>query len=154
MKLSQKTSDLISELDRFSGSKIKNADDLSFLIEITESSQKQKLFGDIQFTAKYLNGLTKILESNVNLSTNKNTGNGEPQPDIGESREKILQEYKANMLKLIAYLKDLLTEADGNVKGMLEEKYLALSKESMKNMTTLIYDLSWLKKFNNSKRRA
>jgi hypothetical protein len=56
------------------------------------------------------------------------------------------------MLKLSNYLKDLLLEADESVKSDLEKKYLSLSRESMTNLTALIYDLSWLKKLNNSKR--
>jgi len=152
MKLSQKTSDLVQELDKFSGSKIKNIEDLSNLIELAEQSQKYKLFYGIQFTAKYLNGLGKILQTGA-VPTGKNE-NGNPPQSPEEAKEKIMKEYKDNLLKLTNYLKDLLTSANENTKAEFESKYLSLSKPSLVNLTTLIYDLSWLKKFNNSKRNT
>jgi hypothetical protein len=150
MKISQKTEDIILELNEFSGSKIKNTLDLSYLIEIADKSGKDKLFYDIQFTAKYLNGLTKILQSNVVLTPRPKIG--EPAPDADEAREKIMEEYKKNVVKLTGYLKDLLLELDENIRTDMEERYLALNRTSMVNLTSLIYDLSWLKKYYNSKR--
>jgi hypothetical protein len=130
--------------------KLQNPDELAYLIELAETSHKGKLFYDIQFSAKYLNGLGKILRTGV-AATGKNE-NGNPPQSPEDVMEKIMKEYKNNMLKLTSYLKDLLLEADENVKTDLENKYLALSGESLVKLTTLIYDLSWLKKFNNSRR--
>lgn len=150
MKISSKTTDIILELNEFSGSKIKNTLDLSYLIEVAEASGKDKLFYDIQFTAKYLNGLTKILQSNVVLTPKPKIGEPAANPD--EARDKIMEEYKKNILKFSAYLKDLLAEADEQTRADIQERYLALNRTSMVNLTSLIYDLSWLKKYYNSKR--
>lgn len=150
MKLSQKTKDTLLELNEFSGGKIKNTLDLSYLIEIAEISQKDKLFYDIQFTAKYINGLTKVLQSNVNLTPKPQTGEFVSDPEA--ARAKVMEEYKKNAVKFTAYLKDLLADADEDIKNSMEERYLQLNRTSMVNLTSLIYDLSWLKKFNNSKR--
>ena len=153
MKVSQKTKKLVDELYEYSGGKLKNVNDLAYLIEIAEVSGKDKLFYDIQFAAKYLNGLGKILQSNVSLTANKNTnGNGAPQPSAEEARAKIMEEYKNNMTKLTVYLKDLLLESDEKTKAEIEERYLSLNRTSLVNLTTLIYDLSWLKRYYNSKR--
>jgi hypothetical protein len=148
MKISRKTRKLIEELDEFSDSKLKNPAELSYLIEIASLSEKDKLFYDLQFNAKYLNGLTKILQTNVDLSSQKNGDKVSNE----EAREKIMGEFKANMVRFTNYLEDLLLEADESVKSDLEKKYLSLNRESMQNLTALIYDLSWLKKLNNSKR--
>jgi hypothetical protein len=150
MEISTKTENTILELNGFSGSKIKNTLDLSYLIEIADKSQKDKLFYDIQFTAKYLNGLTKILQSNVALTTNPKSG--EPIPTPEQAKEKIMGEYRKNVVKFTNYLKDLLLDADEQIKADFEERYLALNRTSMVNLTSLIYDLSWLKKYYNSKR--
>ncbi|MBE2218876.1 MAG: hypothetical protein IAE90_11760 [Ignavibacteria bacterium] len=153
MKISSNTSKLIEELSHYSSSKLKNIPELSLLVELAENSKKDKLFHDIQFTAKYLNGLGKILQSNVALNTQKKPGsNGEVPPTAEEAREKIMGEYKANIIKFTNYLKDLIIDADDTDRKEIEEKYLALSRSSMVNLTTLIYDLSWLKRFLNSKR--
>lgn len=150
MKISQKTQDILLELNDFSGGKIKNTSDLSYLIEIAGISQKDKLFYDIQFTAKYINGLTKVLQSNVNLTPKPQTGESVADPEA--ARVKIMEEYKKNAVKFTAYLKDLLADADENVRNSLEERYLQLNRTSMVNLTSLIYDLSWLKKYYNTKR--
>ena len=148
MENSGKIQDLIAELNEFSGSKIKNIPDLSYLIELSKLQGKEQLFNDIQFSAKYLNGLTKILQSNAGAAQGKN----QPQTTPEEAREKILQEYKKELIKFTGFIKDLLTDAPEVIKAGMEERYLTLNRTSMVNLTSLIYDLSWLKKLNNSKR--
>ncbi|HAX47800.1 MAG TPA: hypothetical protein DCX92_02325, partial [Bacteroidetes bacterium] len=69
-----------------------------------------------------------------------------------EARGKIMAEYKANMVKFTNYLRDLLLDAEEEDRKAMEEKYLTLSRTAMVNLTTLIYDLSWLKRYLNSKR--
>ncbi|MEO8514592.1 MAG: hypothetical protein ABI543_13605 [Ignavibacteria bacterium] len=153
MKISKKTKKILEELHEYSGNKLKNIPELGILIELADVTEKAKLFYDIQFTAKYLNGLGKILQSNVSLTSPKRPGtNGEPAPSAEEARAKVMGEYKANMMKFTAYLKDLLLEADEATRNTIEEKYLTLSRTAMVNLTTLIYDLSWLKRYYNSKR--
>lgn len=153
MKISSETRKLAEELAEYSGGKLKNQADIELLVELAKVSQKDKLFYDIQFSAKYLNGLGKILQSNAAITTQKKPGeNGEPSPTAEEAREKIMGEFKTNMVKLTQYLKDLLLDADEADRKHIEEKYLTLSRTSMVNLTTLIYDLSWLKRYYNSKR--
>ena len=155
MDISKKTRAVVTELIGFSGSKIQNPDELSVLIELAESSNKEKLFYDIQFVSKYLNGLGKILKTGISLppGTGKNTnGDDSSSPSPDEAKEKIMAEYKSHIMKLTNYLNDLLLEADENTRKEITEKYLSLSRTSLVNLTTLIYDLSWLKKYYNSKR--
>ena len=151
MNISKKTEEIILELNEFSGSKIKNPLDVSYLVEIAALSKKDKLFYDLQFSAKYLNGLTKILQSNVALTTNPKSG--EPPPNSEEARAKIMDEYKKNVIKFSSYLKDIIADMEPQTSAQFEERYLALNRTSMVNLTSLIYDLSWLKKFLNSKRK-
>lgn len=153
MKISDKTKKTIEELYIYSGNKLKNVIEVMVLIELAEQSGKDKLFYDIQFAAKYLNGLGRILQSNVAITTQKKPGeNGEEPPSAEEARAKIMGEYKANMIKFTNYLKDLLLDADEADRKEFEDKFLSLSRTSMVNLTTLIYDLSWLKRYLNSKR--
>lgn len=152
MKISEKTQDVMLELNEFSGSKIKNINEVSSLIEITDALKQDKLFYDIQFAAKYLNGLGKILQSTVAISTDKNSNGNGTTPENIEAKEKIKDEFKKNMKKITDDLKKLLEHADESFRTGFEEKYLSLSRTSLHNLTTLIYDLSWLKKYNNSKR--
>lgn len=151
--ISKNTEDLIAELQDYSNNKLNNPDDLKFLIELCSISQKELMFNEILFTAKYLNGLGKILQSNITLTLKNNSEeNGDPQPTAEQAMEKIKGEYKTNIIKLTNYLKDIILDANEGEKIVFEEKYLALTRTSMVNLTSLIYDLSWLKRYNNSKR--
>jgi hypothetical protein len=153
MDISKKTRSVIEELDKFSGSKIQNRNELSILIELSDTSGKDKLFYDIQFVSKYLNGLGKILKTGISLPAGKSTnGNEDSRVSPDEAKEKIMTEYKDHMIKLTNYLNDLLIDADESVKSEITAKYLSLSRTSLVNLTTLVYDLSWLKKYYNSKR--
>lgn len=148
MNISQNTNDILLELNEFSGSKLKNIPDLSLIIEI--ASADEKLFYDLQFSAKYVNGLSHILQKNISISQNMNGFSVAAADD--EAKEKISKEFKDNILKFCDLLRKVLKYADKETKNSLELKYLSLTRESMLNLNTLIYDLSWLKKYNNSKR--
>jgi len=153
MKISDNTKKTIEELYVYSGNKLKNVPEMMVLIEVAARSGKDKLLYDLQFAAKYLNGLGKILQSNVAITTQKKPGeNGQEPPTAEEARGKIMSEYKTNMVKFTNYLRDLLLDADEADRKEIEEKYLTLSRTAMINLTTLIYDLSWLKRYLNSKR--
>jgi hypothetical protein len=153
LNISKNTEDLIAELQVYSNRKLNNPDALKFLIELCSISQKELLLDNILFTAKYLNGLGKILQSNITLNLKNNSGeNGDPQPTAEQAMEKIKGEYKVNIIKFTNYLKDIILDANEEEKILFEEKYLALTRTSMVNLTSLIYDLSWLKRYNNSKR--
>ncbi|HEY3252089.1 MAG TPA: hypothetical protein VGK25_13345 [Ignavibacteria bacterium] len=150
MKISTGTQELISEVNEFSGSKLKSITDLSYIIETAVRLGDEKLFYDIQFIAKYINGLTKILQSN--LSVSENTKGFSVSVSNDDAREKIRKEFQANVIKFKELLKKLLEKADDDIKTELENKYLLMTRDSFLNLNTLIYDLSWLKKYYNSKK--
>lgn len=150
MKISKKTAEFANELNKFSGAKIKNIEDLTILLQLSDSSEREKMFDDIMFTAKYLNGLGKILQKNITAAANPE-GNGK-SVSAEDARKKIMDEFKSNMKKLSEKIADYIKDLDPEVKNNFEEKYLALNQQSLQNLTTLIYDLSWIKVYINSKR--
>jgi len=160
MKISEQTHDIILELNEFSGSNLKNITDLSYIIEIASISSNEKLFYDLQFSAKYINGLSKILQSNISVSQNMNgfslPAEASAQAGVSasddEAKEKISKEFKENIMKFCDLLRTLFKHAGKEIRNDLELKYLSLTRDSMLNLNTLIYDLSWLKKYNNSLR--
>ena len=151
MKLSENTVNLILEIKEYSGNKLKNEADVSLLIECASSNEKKELFDDMIFTAKYLNGLGKILHSNMAGIRNTN-GNGEDKIEEN-AEEKIKNEFRQNMLKLTSQLSDLSAGISGDEKRAFNGKYLSMNSESLVNLTNLIYDLSWVKKYMNSKKQ-
>jgi len=150
LKLSENTANIILEIKEYSGNKLKNEADVSLLLECTESEEKQKLFDDMIFTAKYLNGLGKILHSNM-AGTRQTNGNEDSKMDEN-AEEKIMNEFRQNMLKFTSQLSDISAGITGDDKRAFSEKYLSMNSSSLVNLTNLIYDLSWVKKYMNSKR--
>ena len=151
MNISEQTQDLLLDLNEFSGQKLKEITYLSYIIEIAAKSGDEKLFYDLQFSAKYVNGLAKILQSNISVSQNMNGFSISASDE--EAKEKIKKEFQQNIMKFCNLLREMLKYADKDIKAELEQKYLSLTRESMLNLNTLIYDLSWLKSYNNSKRQ-
>ncbi len=150
MNISKKAKQKALEIREFSGSKIKNPDDLLILIEIGLAQDKAKQFEDIQFTAKYLNGLGKALKTNIsNLANPKQNGKSVSAED---ARKKIMDEFKANMKKLSEMLGEYIKDIDENMQADFTNKYLALNGEALQKLTTLIYDLSWMKALSNSRK--
>ncbi len=147
MKISENTTQIILNIKKFSGSKLKNDRDVSILIEASSERDKKKLFEDTVFTAKYLNGLGKILHSNHSAAPEAKT-NGSIIDENAE--EKIKNEFKQNMLKLNSQISDIITNVPDEDKKSFENKYLAMNRTSLINLTSLIYDLSWVKKYLNS----
>ncbi|MGH2575077.1 MAG: hypothetical protein ACRDFC_05180 [Ignavibacteria bacterium] len=144
MKLTLETINLINELKEFSNSKIKNEFDLGFLIEQSKLSNKEKLFNETVFTAKYLNGLGKILHTKIQA------GNGNRKLPDESSIDKIRNEYKSNMIKFTTNLDKLILEMNSKDKEDFKNKYLSMTQVSIRNLTGLIYDMSWLKKYMNT----
>lgn len=150
MGISEKTAELVSAIKEFSGSRLKNENDLSVLIESAQTGGNQELFSDLIFTAKYLNGLGKILHSNISTAIE---GKPEGENKLDENaEEKIRNEFSQNVIKLSKQISKLISGMKSEDKKNFEEKYLAMSRASLVNLTNLIYDLSWVKQYFNSKK--
>jgi hypothetical protein len=146
LKLSKGTSDLILELNEFSHNKIKNPADISSLLELSFSDITT--FDDIIFIAKYLNGLGKILHTGFkNIDADK-ISSGHQQ----DSLLKVRNEYKSQLEKFILLLQKLIKNIPEEKKDVFKNKYLKMNQSSMVNLTTLIYDLCWVKQFKNKKK--
>lgn len=141
MNFSEPTLKLISELTLFSGNKIKNSSDLSIIIEASFLERNERLLNDLSFTAKYLNGLGKILRDNTITHSVHDKS----------SANKIRNEFKEHIRKFTIQLTALIKDLDESDRNIIEKKYLDMTRSSMINLTSLIYDLTWLKKFLNTK---
>jgi hypothetical protein len=145
MEISEKTLDFVFDIKDFSGSKIKNEKDIAVLIECSSAPGKQKLLDDAIFTAKYLNGLGKILHSNMSA-----IAKAEKEKIEENAEEKIKNEFKQNLMTLRTQIREIIDEAPAEDKNYFEQKYIIMNQQSMINLTTLIYDLAWVKKYINS----
>ena len=148
MILSESTSTLLSELQKFSGNKLKNREELCLLLQAAIQSNNERLLKDLAFTAKYLNGLGKILKEKTLGKSSKGVTESNTLDQSAE--EKIRSEFKEHIQKFTFQLNTLIKDLDGSDRKSIETKFLNLTRSSMMNLTTLIYDLTWLKKYWNS----
>jgi hypothetical protein len=147
MNISDNSNKFIIELNEFSNNKIKNISEVTCMVELNCNEENKKLFKDIIFTAKYLNGLGRVLQMSLTAP---------PEDDNNvklKSAEKVREEYKNNLNHFIKQLELYLLHSDEDFNKEFNNKFLSLNRTSMVNLTTLIYDLSWVKKFLNSKDR-
>ncbi len=151
MKISRNTEDVISDIKKFSRGKLKNERDVSILIEASTAAENKELFEDLLFTAKYLNGLGKIIQSNRLASLKAGT---EAARIDETAHEKIRNEFEQNLTKLNKQITDLISNLPADDITSFENKYLSLNRTSLVNLTTLIYDLSWVKTYSNAKKQS
>lgn len=151
MKISQQTLDIIVHINEFANNKLKNINDVSLLLESSNNNDNGKqLFKDFIFTAKYLNGLGKIMMNN--MSGNSMTQVKEEEKAVIESSaDKVREEYKKNLEKFISQINFLISGINEIEKKSFSERYLNMTRTSLVNLTSLIYDLSWVKKYYNEK---
>jgi hypothetical protein len=150
MTISETTRTLLDHLSKFSGLRLKNLQDLALLIELSHG--REKILDDASFTAKYLNGLGRVLQKGI----------PPPPPVDGDKAKtiepdamlKIRNEYKQNLKKLSEQLKDLTSKLERKEKDRFHSRFLSPTRESIGNLTNLIYDLSWLKIYKNKLKRT
>ena len=131
---------ILDNIDSFSKNKLKQREDLSRLIEIAIQQNKMNKLEEITFSAKYVQGLLKIVKSR--------SEDIDPEYFI-----KIEKEYLENLQKLKRSLAELIYEAGSFYRGIFEEKYFSLTQGSLQNLTDLCSDLNWTKMYFNELKR-
>jgi len=135
MKISEKTSGIISDINDISRSFIKNNYEVSALIEISFKADKQEIFRGLIFTSKYVTGLKNVLTSDK-LS-------GE------EYIDKTYGDFNSNLQKIFDLLKLMLKDEEKEVIDFFENKYFVMSHDSISNIIELAKDLSICKEYMN-----
>jgi hypothetical protein len=146
MQFSTQTLELYNQIKTFSKNKIKNEDDLCFLIELSNTQSQHSVFNEITFYAKYLNGLTKILQSGQIGSLRRSDLQ---QVKTEETLLKIKGEYTGHLKKLINLLEQYISGTNPEQAEKFKKKYLDIKMQTLRNLNSLIYDLTWVKNHSN-----
>jgi len=134
---------LLNEVDSFSSSKggqLKRKVDLNIIFKEAFIHNKEKLLEDLSFTAKYLQGLVRVLKK------------GTQNPDV-HSLEYVKSDYSSNLNKFTNQVKEILSEKDQGVKEYFDKTYFELSQEGFQNLNELLSDLEWTKMYLNMQKR-
>jgi hypothetical protein len=128
----------MEDLKKFSGNKINNTEDLKFLISSVYKNNRVEEFEQITFTAKYINGLKRVLKS----------GSGNPEiSNINQIREDLADNYN----KITVQINKLLANEKEGSLLLFKQKYLGFDQESFTNLNSLLNDLEWCKMYQNQR---
>jgi hypothetical protein len=136
----QISSAFINDVEKFSKDKLKRKAELIRIYEEALKSKNEKLFDDLTFTAKYVQGLMRVVKS------------GSVNPDI-KNLDSIKKDFTDNMNKVVLKIKELISSADENLKIHFEQTYFELSQQGFVNLAELLSDLEWTKIYLNDSRR-
>ncbi len=137
----ENTEKLIQEIEVFSQNGLKRKKDLTLLLFLAYSNDMKETVEELSFTSKYVQGLFRVLE--------KASGNAEVQ-NMGQ----IKTDITINLEKVKENIKQLLYNAEDADKNHFNETYLQLTQNSLFNLTELMSDLEWTKKYFNQVKRS
>jgi hypothetical protein len=131
---------LLKEIDTFSGEKITNRIEVQELLEISSNHNKYQVFDDLIFTAKYVQGLMRVIK------------NGNNNPEI-KNLEQIKGDLSINIEKVLSLLRELISTSDNELIQKYERSFLEMSGDSFVRLNSLMVDLEWTKMYFNSIKR-
>jgi hypothetical protein len=130
LQLSKPTVDLLSALDAFSGHKLTRQDDLGILIELAFLLNRPDALEELCFHSKFVSKAYGMLQR---------LGKDD------KGYESLTQEFTTAVEKSRALIDTLLSASPAETKRAFSYTYLQLTKESLQNLLSLCYDLSWYK---------
>ena len=131
---------MIEEIDEFSERRLNKKTDLKTLYHLSIKEGKSKTFEDLSFTAKYAEGLMRVLKTGVS------------NPEV-KSLEHIKKDFTHNMQKVVDQMKEIVANADEQIKRYFEITYFDMSQQGLQNLTLILSDLEWTKKYFNMQKR-
>ena len=134
------SSGIIEDIDDFSLHRLNMKPDLKTLFCVAVNCGKEKSFEELSFTAKYVQGLMRVLKTGTN------------NPEV-KSLEHIRKDFTHNMQKIVDQMKEIVITADDLTKKHFENTYFDMSQQSMQNLTLILSDLEWAKKYFNMQKR-
>jgi len=130
----------VKEVEKFSRGRLKRKIELLRIYEEAVKYSKIKEFEDLAFTAKYVQGLLRVVR----------TGSADPEVN---NFEMMKNDFSDNMKKTIEQIRGIISSGDDTLKQHFENTYFELTQESFINMSELLSDLEWAKMYMNDLKR-
>jgi len=130
------TGPYLDALEAYAGRKFRYRSDLALLIEL--SSSRDTVFDEIVFYAKFIANAYAVL---------RRTGQG------GEDTSRLSAEFQEKLGRTAALLRTTLADAAEDVRTEFSDRFLSPSPDSMARFLDLLGELSWIKNYDNEKKR-
>ncbi len=131
---------LTEEINQFSGNKLMRKKDLETIIDACYADDHEQYLGELTFTAKYVQGLLRILKPGKSNPEQKNIS-------------LIKRDISTNIEKIREKIEQIIFNSDSQTKQYFRENYLQISQNNLLNLIELINDLEWTKKYLNYLKR-
>ena len=135
-----RSSEFIDQVEKFSKSKLKRKAELLRIYEEVLRNNLEVEFDELIFTAKYVNGLLRIVQKNS------------PGSEISNIEE-IKKDFSDNVNKVVQQIKKIISNVDEQLKSHFNEIYFELSQQGFLNLIELLSDLEWTKMYSNEIKR-
>ena len=132
--------ELLKKVDEFSNYKLLRRDDLQIIFNEGVKENNNKLFEDLVFTAKYVQGLMKVMKM------------GRENSEV-KSLEHVQIDLTKNMEKLVEQIRQITSDSSQSDKEYLDKTFLQMNADAFKNLNDLLYDLDWTKRYLNDLKR-
>ena len=133
MKIHAEITDFIESVDAYSRHRLTHKEDLAVLMQVGRDEQKADVFDDLTFHAKYTHRIFGIMKRT---------------PPDSDAYPKIAQEFRDGIEKVTTLMRALMKEAPDDIKRSFTEKFFSMKHESLGNLLSIAYDLSWIKNWN------
>lgn len=130
--ISEKTLQLLDNVERFAQRKFQFRSQVSALIEIARARQQEKVLEDIIFLAKFLRNAHALIQR---------------IGPAGEGYPKLSTEFQESLEKFSTLLKTIVKESPEDVKNSFRQLFFSLSRQSLENLIQFSADLSWIKNY-------
>lgn len=116
-------------------------EEMRFLLEHSFTTHQMEQLHAITFTAKYINGMKRVINSAANNPEIKNT-------------DEIKKDLSLQMGKVIEQIRTLIEQAPDAMKVHLTQNFLEMTPQAFINLSNLLSDLEQLKIYFNRLREA
>jgi len=130
MQLRTETVSFLHDLERFSDRTLSFRDEVGLLIEVAGQKGKMHAFNEMIFLAKFI---TKSMGVMKRIGVD------------GEGYDKFSAEFRSNIQKVSALLKEILEAAPEEAWRSMAPFFLSLTQESLEHLTILLSDLAIVK---------
>lgn len=133
--------ELLKKVDEFSNFKLLRRDDLQIIFTEGVKKENIKLFEDLAFTAKYVQGLMKVMKI------------GQENAEV-KSLEHVKIDLAKNMEKVVDQIRQIIVGSSQSDKDYIEKNFLQMTALAFSNLNQLLSDLDWTKKYLNELKRS
>jgi hypothetical protein len=103
--------------------------------------ENNKLFEDLVFTAKYVQGLMKVMKM------------GQENSEV-KSLEHVKVDLTKNMEKVVEQIRQIVAGSSQSDRDYIEKNFLQMTADAFKNLNELLSDLDWTKRYLNDFKRS